>query len=82
MHFDTRSRFQQFCIGDSKSVVDPGFFNRGFKISEGVRFDQATILTQSVSKQCRPRSDATEPTLRFATHIAIVDIFTGSNIQD
>ena len=29
-------------------MADPGFLNRRFKLSDGVRFDQTTVLTPSV----------------------------------
>ena len=28
----------------NNTMADPGFFNKGFKISEGVQFDPTTVL--------------------------------------
>ena len=57
-------------------------------ISEGVRFDQTTVLYKKtgISKQYRPRSDAAEGGVRsgsilFATLPAILHTFIESNID-
>ena len=37
------SLFSNFASTNIKSMVDPGLFNRGFKISEGVGIDPVTL---------------------------------------
>ena len=52
----------------------------------GVRFDQITLYSTGLSKQCRPRSDAAKRgvwsgSTLFATHAAISQTLTGSKID-
>ena len=70
--------------------VDPDFSCRSRLISEGVQFDQCPYLLYVfgktvLSKQCRPRSKATEcgvssGSTLFATHPAILNTFISSKI--
>ena len=62
--------------------ADPGLFNRGFKISEGVWIDPVILFLEQkgLSKQYRPRSDTTERgvwsrSILFATYPATLDTF-------
>ena len=74
-------------------MADLGIFNKGFRISEGVRFEQTTVLTlivwidrskqtvQTQNRHHRIQNVVSDQGLQFATHSAILDTFTLCNMD-
>ena len=74
-------------------MADLGIFNMGFRISEGVRSDQTTVLTlivwidrskqtvQTQNRHHRIQNVVSDQGLQFVTHSAILDTFTFCNMD-